>query len=105
MIFNMLVGGSIIFSGVYMLQATMEFWIIEALEVANIFTHGMKKHASYPLNIFPKWIKIFFTYVIPFETVNYLSMKYLLGTIDGNGWAYAFISIMEIGRASCRERV
>ena len=94
MIFNMLVGGSIIFSGVYMLQATMEFWIIEALEVANIFTHGMKKHASYPLNIFPKWITIFFTYVIPFGTVNYLPMQYLLDKIDGMGWVYAFIPIM-----------
>ncbi len=94
MLFHMLVGGSIIFSGVYMLQAAAAFWTIEALEVANIFTHGMKEHASYPLNIFPKWITVFFTFVIPFGTVNYLPMQYLLGRIDGVGWFYALIPLM-----------
>jgi ABC-2 type transport system permease protein len=94
LIFNMLIGGSIIFSGIHMLQAAAAFWTIEALEVANIFTHGMKEHASYPLNIFPKWITIFFTYVIPFGTINYLPMQYLLDRIDGSGWVYAFIPIM-----------
>ena len=91
---NMVVGGSIIFSGVYMLQAAAAFWTIEALEVANIFTHGMKEHASYPLDIFPKWITVFFTFIIPFGTINYLPLKYLLGKIDGIGWFYAFVPII-----------
>ena len=94
MLANMLIGGSIIFSGVYMLKAAAAFWTIEALEVANIFTHGMKEHASYPLNIFPKWITVFFTYIIPFGTINYLPMQYLLDKIDGIGWVYAFIPLM-----------
>lgn len=93
MFINMLVGGSVIFSGIYMLQAAAAFWTVEALEVANIFTHGMKEHASYPLNIFPKWITVFFTFIIPFGTVNYLPLEYLLGKIDGNGWLYAFVPL------------
>ena len=94
MLLNMVIGGSIIFSGVYMLQATAAFWTIEALEVANIFTHGIKEHASYPLNIFPKWITFFFTFIIPFGTINYLPLQYLLGKIDGTGWLYAFIPLL-----------
>lgn len=94
LLINMLIGGSVIFSGVYMLQAAAAFWTIEALEVANIFTHGMKEHASYPLNIFPKWITVFFTFVIPFGTVNYLPMQYLLDRIDGAGWIYTLIPIL-----------
>ena len=94
MFVNMLVGGSIIFSGIYILQAAAAFWTIEALEVANIFTHGMKEHASYPLNIFPKWITVVFTFIIPFGTINYLPLQYLLGKIDGNGWLYAFIPML-----------
>ena len=90
----MIIGGSIIFSGVYMLQAAAAFWTIEALEVANIFTHGIKEHASYPLNIFPKWITIIFTFIIPFGTINYLPLQYLLGKIDGIGWLYAFIPLL-----------
>lgn len=93
MIANMLIGGSIIFSGIYMLQAAAAFWTIEALEVANIFTHGMKEHASYPLNIFPKWITVIFTFIIPFGTINYLPLQYLLGKIEGNGLLYAFLPL------------
>ena len=94
MLLNMIIGGSIIFSGVYMLQAAAAFWTVEALEVANIFTHGIKEHASYPLNIFPKWITFVFTFIIPFGTINYLPLQYLLGKIDGIGWLYAFIPLL-----------
>ena len=94
MLVNMVVGGTLIFSGVYMLQAAAAFWTIEALEVGNIFTHGMKEHASYPLSIFPKWITTFFTFIIPFGTVNYLPLQSLVGRIDGNGWFYAFLPLI-----------
>jgi len=91
---NMIISGAAIFSGVYMLQAAAAFWTIDALEIANIFTHGVKEHASYPLDIFPKWITVFFTFVIPFGTVNYLPLKYLTGrTGDGSGRAYALIPL------------
>ena len=94
LLINMIIGGSIIFSGVYLLQAAAAFWTIESLEVANIFTHGMKEHASYPLNIFPKWITIIFTFIIPFGTVNYLPLQYLLGKTQGIGWLYACIPLL-----------
>jgi ABC-2 type transport system permease protein len=93
MLINMLIGGTLIFSGIYILQAAAAFWTIEALEVANIFTNCMKEHASYPLNIFPKWITVFFTYIIPFGTINYLPLQFLLGKIDDSKWLYAFLPL------------
>jgi len=90
---NMLICGSVIFTGVYMLQAAAAFWTIDGLEFANIFTHGIREHASYPLNIFPKWISVFFTFIIPFGTINYLPLQYLLGKINGSGWLYACIPL------------
>jgi len=94
MVINMLIGGSIIFTGVYMLQGAACFWTIEALEFANIFTHGVKEHASYPLDIFPKWITKFFTFVIPFGTISYLPLRYLVGKTAGFGWFYAFLPLI-----------
>ena len=94
MIVNMIMGGSVIFSGVYMLQAAASFWTIDGLEVANIFTHGIKEHASYPLNIFPKWVTVIFTVIIPFGTVTYLPLQYLLGKTEGFGWFYAFLPLI-----------
>lgn len=81
---NMILGGTCIFSGVYMLQATFAFWTVEGLEVANILTHGVKEYASYPLSIFPKWVTRFFTFIIPFACVNYLPLQSVLGRVEGN---------------------
>ena len=93
---NMIIGGTCIFSGVYLLQATFSFWTVEGLEVANIFTHGVKEYASYPLSIFPKWITNFFTFIIPFGCVNYLPLEALLGRIDGNQIAYMLLPLLGI---------
>jgi len=93
MLLNMLIGGAFIFAGVYLLQATASFRTVESLEIANIFTHGMKEHASYPLSIFPKWITLFFTFIIPFGTINYLPMQYMLGRADGIAWLYALLPL------------
>jgi ABC-2 type transport system permease protein len=94
MLVNMIIGGSIIFAGIYMLQATAAFWTIDGLEFANIFTHGIRQHAIYPLNIFPRGITIFLTFIIPFGTITYLPLQYLLGRIDGIGWLYAFMPLL-----------
>jgi len=95
-IINMILGGTCIFSGVYMLQATFSFWTIEGLEVANILTHGVKEYASYPLNILPKWITRFFTFVIPFGCVNYLPLLLLLGRINKNRVFYMLLPLFGI---------
>jgi len=93
MLFNMIIAGSIIFGGIFMLQATMAFWTIDGLEFANIFTHGIKQHAIYPLDIFPRGITIFLTFIIPFGAITYLPLQYLHSRIDGIGWLYAFLPL------------
>lgn len=90
----MVMSGVLIFTGIYILAATMCFWTIQGLEVANIFTDGGKEMAQYPLNIYQKWITRFFTYVIPFGTVNYMPLMYLLGKTDGNEILYMLMPIM-----------
>jgi len=93
MLFNMVVGGSIIFAGVHMLEATAAFWTVDGLEFASIFTYGVSQHAIYPLGIFPRGITIFLTFIIPFGLVTYMPLQYLLGRIDGIGWLYALMPL------------
>jgi len=93
MLVNMVIGGSIIFAGVHMLEATAAFWTVDGLEFASIFTYGISQHAIYPLNIFPRGIIIFLMFIIPFGIVTYLPMQYLLGKIYGIGWLYAVMPL------------
>lgn len=89
----MVTGGVFIFTGIFMLAATMCFWTIQGLEVANIFTDGGKEMAQYPLNIYHQWVLRFFTFIIPFGCVNYLPLLYILDRTSGNDPLYVLAPI------------
>ncbi len=95
-LFNMIIGGTCIFSGVYMLQATMAIWTIQGLEAANILTHGVREYAAYPIDIYPKWLLRFLTFIIPFGCVNYLPLRALTGRVDGEVLPYLLIPLVGI---------
>ena len=82
------VGCFMIFMGTFVLKATFCFWTINGLEFMNIFAEGGKKVAQYPIDIYEKWFRRFFTYVVPFGLVNYFPLLYLLG--KSNNWYYGF---------------
>lgn len=84
----MVASGVFIFTGIFMLAATMCFWTIQGLEIANIFTDGGREMAQYPLGIYQKWVTRFFTFIIPFGCVNYLPLLYLLDKTSGNDLPY-----------------
>lgn len=84
----MVASGVFIFTGIFMLAAAMCFWTVQGLEIANIFTDGGREMAQYPLNIYQKWVKRFFTFIIPFGCVNYLPLLYLLGKAPGHALPY-----------------
>lgn len=67
----MLMSSIIIFFSIYLIGAAFCFVTIEGLEVKNVFTDGGKDMASYPIDIYKKPFKIFFTIIIPFAFVNY----------------------------------
>ncbi|MBW8348451.1 ABC-2 family transporter protein [Bacillus sp. IITD106] len=92
----MIVSGVFIFTGIFMLAATLCFWTIQGLEVVNIFTDGGREMAQYPLNIYHKWVTKFFTFVIPFGCVNYLPLLYVLGRSEGESVLYMLAPIAGI---------
>jgi len=75
----MILSGIFIFTGIFILGATVCFFTVEGLEVVNIFTDGGREVAAYPLTIYSRWIMRFFTFIIPFGCFNYLPLLYLTG--------------------------
>lgn len=72
-------GGALLFSSIVVLQATSCFWTVESLEVWNTFTYGGVTMAQYPLDIYQRPLRWFFTYVLPLAAMNYWPCAYLLG--------------------------
>lgn len=92
----MVISGIFVFTGIFILGATLCFWTIQGLEVTNIFTDGGREMAQYPLNIYKKWVTRFFTFVIPFGCVNYLPLMYLLDKANGNQLFYMLTPFLGI---------
>jgi len=85
----MVLSGVFIFTGIFILAATMCFWTIQGLEVASIFTDGGREMAQYPLHIYEGWVRRFFTFIIPFGCVNYLPLLFILDRTEGRDLLYA----------------
>jgi ABC-2 type transport system permease protein len=78
----MVFGGVFIFSGIFILGAAVCFRTVDGLEFINIFTYGGRELSSYPLTIYSKWLRRFFTFIIPFGCMNYLPLLYITGRAD-----------------------
>lgn len=78
-------GGTALFSGLLILQATLAFWTVESLEVMNVLTYGGVATAEYPLSVYAKWFRDLLIYVVPIGCVTYFPMVAALGRSDPLG--------------------
>ncbi len=78
-------GGACVFTGLFVLQATMCFWTIETLEIMNTMTYGGVEAAQYPLTIYHEWFRRFFTFIVPLACINYFPAHAILGRPDPLG--------------------
>ena len=74
----MILGGTCLFYGLFVLQATLSFWTVESLEIINTVTYGGTETAQYPLTIYRSWFRLFFTFVVPLASINYLPASQIL---------------------------
>lgn len=88
------IGCFIIFLGIFILKASFCFWTIDGLEFMNILSEGGKKVAQYPIDIYAKWFRMFFTFMVPFGLVNYYPVLYLFGKADN--WYYGLFPLFTI---------
>lgn len=78
-VFNMLLFGTILFLGIFLIYAAFCFFTLEGLEFMNIFTDGAREYGKYPLDIYGKAIFTITTFAIPYALVQYYPLQYLIG--------------------------
>lgn len=66
--------GMFVFIGLFVLQATMSFFTIESLEIANALTYGGVMTAQYPITIYKKWFQKILMYVVPLGAISFLPL-------------------------------
>jgi ABC-2 type transport system permease protein len=98
-----MLGGLAFYLGVFLLSATLCFWTVESIELANIVTYGSTEMAIYPMPIFGRWLRRTFTYLVPLAFVNYYPALILLDRPDPTGlppwtgWAAPLVCLAVLG--------
>ena len=54
----------------------------KSIEIINSTTYGGVESAQFPVTIYDKWFRRFFTFVIPLATINYFPAHAILGRND-----------------------
>ncbi len=80
----------VLFTSLFLVQATISIWTIESLEAMNSLTYGGSQAATYPMAIYSDWIKKFFTYIVPLTCCSYFPVVALLGRLDPLGTSFFF---------------
>jgi ABC-2 type transport system permease protein len=70
------------FGSMFIIGATTTFWTMERLEILNVFTYGGSEIMSYPMHIFPRAIRLIFTFLVPAIFLSYFPTVYILGKPD-----------------------
>jgi len=75
----MIVCGSFLFFGLFVLYAAFSFFTIEGLEFMNVLTDGGREHGRLPFSVYGDGVLKFLTYVVPLALVQYYPLLYLTG--------------------------
>lgn len=74
----MLIGGTVVFSGIFLIYASICFFTVEGLEFMNIFTDGAREYGKYPVCIYGRRVLLLCTFVVPYALIQYYPLLYLL---------------------------
>lgn len=75
----MVLGGALLFSGIFIAGAALSFFTTQGLEVINVFTDGGKEHGKYPWSVYGKRVLQFTTHIVPYALTQYYPLLYVLG--------------------------
>ncbi len=73
------------FGSLFIAGSTITFWTVQKIEAINILTYGGNEMMSYPMHIYTRGLRYFFTYVIPAIFLNYYPALYFLDKPDPLG--------------------
>jgi ABC-2 type transport system permease protein len=75
----------VFFYALIICQAVLSFWTTESLEIMNTLTYGGVETAQYPMAIYHRWFRRFFTFVVPLACVSYFPVLAILQVDDPLG--------------------
>lgn len=89
-------GGVLIQGAIFLIFASVNFFLIKTDSLKDLLYWNMRKFAGYPISIFHKAIQVLLMYVVPFAFVNYFPAQFLLRKPDMEQYPDIYIYLTPI---------
>ena len=70
--------GGVLILGLFLIEAIFVIYSVKSVELVNALTYGGRSACEYPVDIFPKPLRILFTAIAPFALVLHVPSGYIL---------------------------
>jgi ABC-2 type transport system permease protein len=77
--------GTVIYSALWVLTASVSFWAVASKEATNAFTYGGQFANEYPLHLYRGWLRLILGWAVPLAFVSYVPSQHLLGAANPLG--------------------
>jgi ABC-2 type transport system permease protein len=74
----MVISGGIIFIALNLATCVSAFWVMDSVPVTRV-VFELHEFAKYPLTIYPRFISLLLTWLVPFGFASYFPAAYILG--------------------------
>lgn len=91
MLLAALLGGTLLYIGIFMLTAAMTFFTVEGMQLTYIFTNGSYQVAKAPPVYLPNWLRRLFLYIVPMLAFCWLPVSAVCGW--GTSYALGWIAL------------
>lgn len=85
-----LVSGTLIMAALFVMASALQFFLVEAPEMTNSFTYGGSYASQQSAQVFPRPLRLLFTFALPAAFVAYLPAVVILG-LPGSEWLPAWL--------------
>ena len=80
-----ILSGCILILGLFMIEAIFSIYSVKSIELVNALTYGGRSACEYPIDTFPRPLRVLFTVIAPFALVLHAPASYILGK-QLHGW-------------------
>ena len=77
--------GSVLILGLFLIEAIFCIYSVKSVELVNALSYGGRSACEYPIDIYPRPLRILFTAIAPFALVLHAPASYILGK-PLHGW-------------------
>ena len=71
--------GVMLVLGLFLIEAVLTIHSVKSVELTNALTYGGRSACQYPIDIFPRPLRVLFTVVAPFALTLHVPAAYILG--------------------------